>query len=599
MDRHIRLKLKSLFLSFFLLAGCGKGSQDIAQPLLASEVGNGGHSVVCRDEAQKIISVRMLDFYEAKTLRDTHFALGADELSVAEKVKVAFERLSEVDAVRAAVYQERADKFLENTQFVPGLALGSTKDYGYINIPSYCRVEQFAIQKPPIKAGDKRYTVSLDLWDRADHNHRAGLVVHEIVYQDAIERGHKDSIATRYLTGVITSAAFANMDASAYGDLVERLDLGKVSGGPGPGPGPGGGGGPFGWLKDPIRLPDACVGQTVTHSFSQWVINGGGGNFSYRANNQPGWLFLTASGILMGNPGVQDIGTAQFEATVTLPSDPRRIHSTTVIVNVKDCTVNNPRVALTVRVGGLLAYNLNDVKLIPGGGKGFTMLSGPAWASISNGRLVGTPRETDVGMNVFQIQAERLSDGSTFTIEVSVSVPAVLKMPIWNQDPIDLGKVEVGTPFQYDLAPHVSSQSGERLVFRATNLPSWLTLDASGKLRGTPQAVDEGKWTGTVQVSDGLGTVPVGVFGEVPLKDPPIVPTCVLTATPSSVVVGEHITVSLVSTGATRASIGGIPVNVPQGSITVLATAPGTQAVQANVRGPSGMADCTTNYRVR
>jgi hypothetical protein len=66
----------------------------------------------------------------------------------------------------------------------------------------------------------------------------------------------------------------------------------------------------------------------------------------------------------------------------------------------------------------------------------------------------------------------------------------------------------------YTFTPTASGASGTTLTFSATNLPAWLTIDAtSGQLHGTPASSDVGADSGiTVSVSDGTSSTSLTAF---------------------------------------------------------------------------------------
>lgn len=76
-------------------------------------------------------------------------------------------------------------------------------------------------------------------------------------------------------------------------------------------------------------------------------------------------------------------------------------------------------------------------------------------------------------------------------------------------------------------------------------------------------------------------------------------PSCILSASPSSVRVGEQVTLSMVSTKAVSASINGISVDVPNGQIVVTTTSAGTKSARGAVTASNGAtATCEKTYIV-
>lgn len=75
-------------------------------------------------------------------------------------------------------------------------------------------------------------------------------------------------------------------------------------------------------------------------------------------------------------------------------------------------------------------------------------------------------------------------------------------------------------------------------------------------------------------------------------------PSCILTASPSSVKLGEKVTLGLITTKATSATINGVSVGVPAGSLSVTTSSIGKQTAQADVKGAGGVASCLATYEV-
>lgn len=79
----------------------------------------------------------------------------------------------------------------------------------------------------------------------------------------------------------------------------------------------------------------------------------------------------------------------------------------------------------------------------------------------------------------------------------------------------------------------------------------------------------------------------------------PQVPTCILSAIPSSVNVGETVTLEMTTSGpATSADIDGTSVNFPFGKKMVTTTSVGTFNSKGTVRGAQGSSTCAASYTV-
>lgn len=79
----------------------------------------------------------------------------------------------------------------------------------------------------------------------------------------------------------------------------------------------------------------------------------------------------------------------------------------------------------------------------------------------------------------------------------------------------------------------------------------------------------------------------------------PGAPTCTLAANPSTIELGQSITLRLSSTGqVTSAQINGTSVSFPTGNLTITPSAAGTFSAQGTVTGPGGSGQCSASYTV-
>lgn len=169
------------------------------------EVGNGGNILLCKNAQGEITKTELLDLFEARVLRGLESDLGDPKEDYHHKIVRVLKNFSRIAPIRAAKYQELYNSFFQDTAMVPDADLVFIPDADNIVIPKNCDLRQVAIQRPPEFPGDKRYTISKDYWDLMDNNSRAGLVLHEILYNEAIYYGHTNSKAVRYLNSYLTS----------------------------------------------------------------------------------------------------------------------------------------------------------------------------------------------------------------------------------------------------------------------------------------------------------------------------------------------------------------------------------------------------------
>ncbi len=147
----------------------------------------------------------------------------------------------------------------------------------------------------------------------------------------------------------------------------------------------------------------------------------------------------------------------------------------------------------------------------------FTKLRGPGWLSIGgDGSLRGTPSLANLGANQFTVAVRNQEGaGAIFTVRIAVEK----KSPaIWINNPVNLSPAIVRQPYFFDLRPVVANPDGGPLVFRALNLPAWLTANSQGLLFGTPTHADLGSFTLSMEVSNGLNSATASLVGSVVVR---------------------------------------------------------------------------------
>ena len=150
-----------------------------------------------------------------------------------------------------------------------------------------------------------------------------------------------------------------------------------------------------------------------------------------------------------------------------------------------------------------------------GGTLTFSIANKPSWATFSTttGRLQGTPTSTNVG--TFSGIAIGVSDGQGGTAQLATFQIVVSAPP--NRPPTITGSppTSITVGMAYSFMPTASDPDGDTLTFGVANLPAWASFDtATGRLTGTPAALDVGTTTGIViTVDDGRqGTASLAAF---------------------------------------------------------------------------------------
>lgn len=211
--------MKTIFvLTFFSISAFAGGSV----------VGNGGGAVVCRDAQGKIKSAQVLDYYEGEKLRGIKASLGSPKLSYQKKVELALNRLQSMSPTRARAYKEQFKNFSYESALVKNVQFTEIEDAAFLFFPKGCQVEQVAIQKIPIFPEDKRFYIQEEIWNAMNNDHKAGLVLHEIIYREALKYGHVNSTRARYFNSWISSATFQDLTFLKFVQILNFSDLPQI-----------------------------------------------------------------------------------------------------------------------------------------------------------------------------------------------------------------------------------------------------------------------------------------------------------------------------------------------------------------------------------
>ena len=203
----------------------------------ASGAGNGGHAVVCygNESKQQMVSVASFDYWEMAQEMYGHLDLGDDQLSVSGKIDLFCKRFQAFDPFRAEPICKVAKDLLANiADAFADRELEPVNDLGdyRLKVTAPCYVEQFAEQVQTQVPGVKPILISRRLYEFSgtSNNARAGIILHEAIYQNLIKDGATNSLTTREINFALASSKLAvqNAESFKYFDAV-RTALGIKS----------------------------------------------------------------------------------------------------------------------------------------------------------------------------------------------------------------------------------------------------------------------------------------------------------------------------------------------------------------------------------
>ncbi|MDC1175694.1 hypothetical protein OAT67_09860, partial [Bacteriovoracaceae bacterium] len=195
---------------------------NMSSSFAGDQVGNGGDAVVCYSN-DKRISAQLLDFYEMELLgKRPHFDI-SDNLK--ESARKALESLSKVDHINYKKLKKDASLFMENAVFLEGIDLVDIQDSSHVVIPKHCKIEQLSIMNIDHPTGRPKYTLNKDIWILLDKVNKAGLILHEIIYEMFLRMGHKNSVMARVFNEYVTTNYLENISQKDFLMTYKKLKV--------------------------------------------------------------------------------------------------------------------------------------------------------------------------------------------------------------------------------------------------------------------------------------------------------------------------------------------------------------------------------------
>ncbi len=191
-------------LSFLLSSVVYAGSE--------GNVGNGGLVVVCPGK-----KIELLDYFEGKIINPNYKQdLGKSSLNYSQKMEYVLSRFAQYDPTRAEAYSEQGNKLTnpENSSFLKNISIRYTEDAIISNDKvkkalQDCELRTVVMQKSKRLPGEKPFLIDQDMWNALDSENKAGLVLHEVIYHEALALGQKTSDSARDLNFLISTTELA------------------------------------------------------------------------------------------------------------------------------------------------------------------------------------------------------------------------------------------------------------------------------------------------------------------------------------------------------------------------------------------------------
>lgn len=182
-----------------------------------NRVGNGGDVIECASHTE------LLDFYESdKDLK--MFAATVKYEAVLEEVLKNIERLNPKQSKH---YKKRALEMIAESDFKKDIALTDVKDSKHLFIPKNksCELKQIAIRRHQATLSGKRFVIDKELWDKLSERDKAGLVMHEVIYEHLFKLGEEDSVKAREINAYFFSEVGFKESPEAYWKIIKTMKI--------------------------------------------------------------------------------------------------------------------------------------------------------------------------------------------------------------------------------------------------------------------------------------------------------------------------------------------------------------------------------------
>ena len=88
-----------------------------------------------------------------------------------------------------------------------------------------CEVRQIAIRRNEASVVTKRFVIDEKLWKKPSERDKAGLILHEIIYEHLFKLGEEDSVKARSINGYIFSDKAFQDGPETYWKMIKDFKL--------------------------------------------------------------------------------------------------------------------------------------------------------------------------------------------------------------------------------------------------------------------------------------------------------------------------------------------------------------------------------------
>lgn len=177
--------------------------------------------MVCDSSKSKI---QILDFFEweGHKLKPEVFEKNLDYKII---LKQQLEKLKNLAPQLASQYLDRSRSIESEMDFKKDHHLVDIEDSLHLSLPSSCKLKQIAIRKGQVLGEEKRFVMDQDSWNKLDEVNKAGLILHEVIYEHLVKLNRADSRIAREINRVIFSSELSKMKKGQFWNKIHSYEI--------------------------------------------------------------------------------------------------------------------------------------------------------------------------------------------------------------------------------------------------------------------------------------------------------------------------------------------------------------------------------------
>lgn len=191
-----------------------------------TDVGSGGFAVV-KDLEGGLLEVELYDHWEWCSRLTTEIEMGPGD-DYTEHLFYVITRLKIFDLPLALKLEKKVNDLLPKieTSLLDRINFSDPKDYNnLLDPPPPYRKEIFALFVSWPGPGELKYMFRKELWVQAPSRVKAGILLHELLYDEAVKEGAKNSDSTRRFNTLISSRLMNTLTKNEYFEHKYRDEL--------------------------------------------------------------------------------------------------------------------------------------------------------------------------------------------------------------------------------------------------------------------------------------------------------------------------------------------------------------------------------------